>query len=158
MRIEPPKKGPDPRRYAPLLWVLLALFCLRVAGQVLVAFFGVSFLPPMAEWQSGLLPYTVLLAAQVLIVALLARVCLDFSRGRGHFVQPNHRFARFALALGQIYFLSMVVRYVVRMGLHPEARWLGGTIPIVFHCILASFVMLFGHFHRAQGSVSADGA
>lgn len=31
-----------PRRFAPLLWSLLALFFLRVTGQVLVAFFGVD--------------------------------------------------------------------------------------------------------------------
>jgi hypothetical protein len=36
------------------------------------------------------------------------------------------------------------------MTLDPEARWLGGTIPIVFHWVLASYVMTVGHFHRAQ--------
>ena len=35
--------------YAPWLWLLLALFCLRVLGQMLVAFFHVSFLPPMED-------------------------------------------------------------------------------------------------------------
>jgi hypothetical protein len=30
-----------------LLWTLLALFAARVAGQALVAFFGVTWLPPI---------------------------------------------------------------------------------------------------------------
>lgn len=41
------------RRHAPLLWILLFLFCLRVLGQILVAFAGVTFLPPMEDWFSG---------------------------------------------------------------------------------------------------------
>ena len=73
-----------------------------------------------------------LLASQLLIIALLARVCLDFARGEGRFVRPNRGFARLALPLGAVYFAAMVVRYVLRMAQHPEARWLGGTIPIVF--------------------------
>jgi hypothetical protein len=141
---------PPARGYAVWLAILLGLFCLRVLGQVLVALFGVEWLPAMDEWQSGLLPYPVLLTAQALIIGLLGKVCLDFGRGLGFFVEPSPKLARFALPFGQIYFASMVVRYALRMTLHPEARWLGGTIPIFFHWVLASYVMTFGHFHRAQ--------
>ncbi len=59
------------RRYFWVLATLLFLFCLRVLGQILVAFFNVSFLPPMEEWFSGLLPYPELLTAQILIIALV---------------------------------------------------------------------------------------
>ena len=38
--------------------------------------------------------------------------------------------------------LAAEVRYGIRMKLHPEARWLSGTIPIVFHCVLASFIIV----------------
>jgi hypothetical protein len=82
--------------------------------------------------------------------AVVLATLLDFARGHGFFVMPNPKLARFALPFGQIYFASMVVRYAVRMTLHPEARWLGGTIPIVFHWVLASYVMAFGHFHRTR--------
>ena len=44
------------QRLAPLLWLLLAGFVGRVAGQMLVAFWGVAWLPPMSEWMSGLMP------------------------------------------------------------------------------------------------------
>jgi hypothetical protein len=33
-------------------------------------------------------------------------------------------------------------------GLYPEARWFGGTIPIFFHWVLASFIIAFGLCHR----------
>ncbi|HUO85759.1 MAG TPA: hypothetical protein VM617_00075, partial [Thermoanaerobaculia bacterium] len=71
----------DPVGLAPWLWALLGLFVLRVAGQVLVAFARVRWLPPMEQWQSGLLPYRVLLAAQIAIVLVLGKVCLDFTGG-----------------------------------------------------------------------------
>ena len=145
------------RPYAPALWRLLALFGARVGGQMLVAFGHVSFLPPMHEWYSGLLRYRYLLPAQLALIALLLKVCLDFSRGRGFFVQPRTSFARFAVPLGSLYFGSMVVRYVVRMTLHPEARWFGQTIPIVFHCVLATYVLVFGTYHRRLVAAAAPG-
>jgi hypothetical protein len=41
---------------AAALWILLALFTGRVLGQLAVALDLAPFLPPMDEWQSGLLP------------------------------------------------------------------------------------------------------
>jgi len=43
---------------------------------------------------------------------------------------------------------------VVSMALHPERRWLGGTIPIFFHCVLATFLFVVGRYHT-RPSVSA---
>jgi hypothetical protein len=68
-----------PRNLAPLPWTLLALF---VAGQALVAFLGVGWLPPMQEWHSGLLAYEYLLLSQIAIVTLMVKICVDFTRGR----------------------------------------------------------------------------
>lgn len=140
------------RRYAPWLWSLLALFAMRVLGQVLVAFLGVRWLSPMAEWMSGLLPYRFLLPAQLAILVLLGVVAADFSRGRGSFVAPRRAFARVAPALGWVYLSSMALRYALSMSLHPERRWLGQTIPIAFHCVLATFVILFGRYHRGAAA------
>jgi hypothetical protein len=145
----------EARRLAPVLWALLGLFALRVGGQALVAFGEVRWLPPMAEWQSGLLPYPVLLTAQLAIVALLARVCLDFSRGRGWFLADRSWFAAPLLAFGWLYLAAMIARYPLQMALHPEDRWLGRTIPIVFHWVLAGFVLLFARFHRARRAARA---
>jgi len=139
-----------PQRLAPLLWVLLALFAMRVAGQALVAFLDVRFLPPMQEWYSGLLAYEYLLPAQIIIIALMARICLDFTRGRGFFIEPRRFFASYWLYFGYVYLAVMILRYPVQMLLHPEARWFGGTIPIFFHWVLAAFVICVGLYHRGK--------
>ena len=44
----------------------------------------------------------------------------------------------------------MIVRYVLQMILRPETRWLGGSIPICFHLVLAGFIILFALWHRAR--------
>ena len=64
----------------PLLWALLTLFVLRVAGQAMVAFWGAPWLPPMERWYSGLLPYPLLLPAQIVIIVLMAKICSDSRR------------------------------------------------------------------------------
>ena len=139
-----------PRQLAPLLWTLLALFVLRVAGQVLVAFFGVGFLPPMEAWYSGLMPYELLLPSQVVIIVVMAKICVDFTRARGFFVVPRRLFAVHWLYFGYLYLAVMVARYPVHMYLSPESRWFGGTIPIFFHWVLAAFVIAVGRYHREQ--------
>jgi hypothetical protein len=70
---------------AAALWLLLALFAGRVLGQLAVALDAAALLPPMEEWQSGLLAYPVLLASQVFLPAGLGTICVQFSRGRGSF-------------------------------------------------------------------------
>ena len=73
--------GLSPRNCALLLWLLQALFCARVAAQLVQSRWEVPFLPPFAAWQSGVLPYWLLFLAQLLIIALLTRVTLRMSRG-----------------------------------------------------------------------------
>src|SRR3989454_532357 len=133
--------------YATVLWFLLVLFCLRVAGQALVAAFAVPFLPPMRQWYSGVLPYPILLPVQILIIVLLAKVATDFTRRRGFFVVPRRTMGRLLQWSSYLYWGGMAVRYVVSMALHPERRWFGGTIPIFFHCVLATFLFVVGRYH-----------
>lgn len=133
------------------LWALLALFVLRVVGQLLVAIGVGSFLPSWEEWFSGAVPYPWLLASQLLIIVLLGRVCLDLSFRRGFFAVPRPALGSLLRTLGSIYALAMVVRYAVRMGLYPHERWTGGAIPIFFHLVLASFVLVLGAYHRRAG-------
>ena len=139
--------GPRPGTTAAVLWVLLFLFCLRVLGQASVAFLGVEFLPPMAAWYSGLMSYPWLLSSQIVIILAFTAVCLDFTRGRGLFVQPRRAVGRLCLALGAFYLGVMVSRYAIRMSLFPDERWTGGSIPIFFHWVLAAFVLVFGSHH-----------
>jgi hypothetical protein len=139
-----------PRRLVWLLWMLLFAFCCRVLGQALVVFLDITWLPPMEEWYSGLMAYPLLLPTQLLIIAVYTKVCSDFTRGDGVFVQTKPLFGRGVLWFGYVYLAAMVLRYIIRMSLYPEARWFGGTIPIFFHWVLASFIIAFGQYHRGR--------
>jgi len=138
-------------RYVPLCYPLLLgtftlLFALRVAGQVMVGIGEVSLLPPFGQWYSGLLPYPLLLPAQIALIILMLKIVRDFACGDGIFVDLKPRTGIILQILGVIYFLSMVGRYVVTIVLHPELRWFTGTIPIWFHFVLAAFVFTLGHY------------
>ena len=126
-----------------LLWILLALFTLRVLGQLLVVAGHAPFLPAMDDWQSGLLPYPFLLASQIVIIGLLATVCLQFSRGEGYFVQYHAWVGTPLWIVGWIYAIGMVVRYMLLRR---------DTIPVVFHIVLASFLLVVAHHQRRMRS------
>src|SRR5882724_3528390 len=134
-------------RIAKILWVLMALFGLRVVGQFLVELFDLRFLPPSEEWFSGAIPYPQLLASQITILALQAKICLDFTRRAGWSYRPRRRAATFLLPFAAVYLAVMIIRYVVRMGLYPHERWTGGSIPIFFHWVLAIYLLLVGYHH-----------
>ena len=123
------------------MWILLALFVLRVLGQALVAFFDVGFLPPLEAWYSGLMPYEYLLPSQILIIAVMAKICLDFTRRRGFFFEPKRFFATAWLWFGTVYLAAMIARAIFLWD-HP--------IPIFFHWVLAAFVIAVGHSHRRR--------
>lgn len=125
----------------PLLWVLLTLFVLRVLSQLLVASGVTTFLPPMDEWQSGLLPYPLLLASQIAIVAILATVCIHFSQGKGYFVRPHAWLATPLWIVGWSYAVGMVVRY---------AMLRRDLIPVTLHIVLAIFLLVVAHHHRTR--------
>jgi hypothetical protein len=124
-----------------LLWCLLTLFMLRVLGQVLVAFFDVRFLPPMEAWYSGLMPYQYLLPSQLVIIGVMTKICLDFTRRDGFFFSPKRFLAGEWLWFGCVYLAAMIARAVFLWD-HP--------IPIVFHWVLAAFVITVGLSHRRR--------
>src|SRR5512134_1177657 len=126
---------------AGVLWLLLALFVLRVLGQALVAFLDVGFLPPMAAWYSGLMPYQYLLPCQIAIVALMTKISVDFARRSGFFYEAKKLFATAWLWFGYLYLAAMVARAVL--------LW-DRPIPIVFHWVLAAFVIAVGRSHRRR--------
>ena len=54
---------------------------------------------------------------------------------------------RLSLSIGSVYLAVMVLRYAIRMSLYPSERWTGGSIPIVFHWVLAAFILVLGAYH-----------
>ena len=131
------------QRDLPLMTVLATLFLGRVLGQLVVSRRQVRFLPRMEQWQSGLLPYPVLLLSQVVLLVTQAAIIRKARRGGGVLVRPRPRAGTALSVLSIVYFTGMIVRYVVSMRCHPERRWLGKTIPIWFHCVLATFLFVY---------------
>ena len=134
----------DDRLIPRLLWFLQALFLARVIGQILVQFWGVEFLPPSPEWYSGVVDYPPLLLFQLAILGLQTWVNVNFTQRTGFFASRSRRFGKALVVVGAIYLLVMVTRYVVRMSLYPLERWAGGSIPIFFHWVLASYCIAWG--------------
>jgi hypothetical protein len=95
----------------------------------------------MEAWYSGLMPYPYLLPAQLLIIAVMTKICVDFTRRRGFFFDPRAFFAKYWLWFGYLYLAVMLGRFVFIMD---------RPIPIFFHWVLAAFVIAIGHSHRQR--------
>ena len=134
-----------PRTTAWYLLLFSLLFVLRVAGQVFVALRSPAWLPPMGEW--NLMPYRLLLPIQLGFVAVLAVIVTGLASREGPLVEQHRSLGVFLIGLGAVYAASMVVRYAVRMWRRPGERWFGGSIPIVFHVVLAAFLLTWGSYH-----------
>jgi uncharacterized protein len=118
-----------------------------VLGQFLVEYLHVGLLPPSEEWFSGLLPYPQLLVSQIVILLLMARIGLDFTRQRGLTYCPRRGVGKALLIFGTLYLAVMIIRYATRMALYPHERWTGGSIPIFFHWVLAAYILVLGIHH-----------
>jgi hypothetical protein len=128
---------------AMVLTLLTVLFSARVGGQVLVAFAGVPWLPPMEAWYSGLLPYPILLPVQLLILAVQATIDWQVWRGAAFFARPRPRLGRSLRGLSYVYALAMLVRLVLTRT---------HAIPIVFHWVLAAYLFTLGGYYARAGT------
>lgn len=138
----------DPAAYSAWLWLFTVLLFLRVIGQLIVVLYAPRWLPPMHQWQSGLLPYPVLLLGQAIVLTLMLWICIDFSRSSGMFVEPYPAGrGQYVIGFGYVYLGGMVLRYIIWMWRRPDQRWLGRTIPIIFHSVVALFIITFGTYH-----------
>ena len=136
--------------HGPVLGLLTALFLLRLLGQALVVFFAVDWLPANEHWYSGLIPYPILLPIQLIMASVMVKITGDVWRDRGWFADPRPCWSRFLVMLSTIYAAGMVLRYVFTMIYRPDMRWLGGTLPIFFHFVLAGFLYVYGKFHARR--------
>ena len=96
------------------------------------------------DWLSGAVSYPVLLTCQLVILLVLAKACLDLNSGSVFFIVSRRFPGNWLPGVGSVYLAVMVVRYVIRMALYPHERWIGGAIPILFHLILASCILVYG--------------
>jgi len=126
-----------------LIWLCVAAFFVRVLSQVYVALYQPPWLPPMNEWYSGLIPYGVLLPAQILILLLMVVIAYDFTRADGFFCVTEPMSRSIITWLSAVYAASMTVRTLRRLAKYPLRPWYSGrSIPILLHFVLAFFLFL----------------
>ena len=138
----------DPQFASRFLWLFSGLFVLRVVGQLVVRRRGSSLLPPTEDW--NLAPYRLLLPAQMAILGLMAWINIEVTRGVGIAATSRPALGTALVWLSCVYAGAMAVRYVVRMVRRPDERWFGGTIPIVFHEVLAAYLYVLGTFYASD--------
>ena len=121
--------------YGWLLLGLLLLFFLRVAAQPNSP---VTSLPPFETWQSGAVPYPLLVSLQLIILVACGRVVWSFLSGP---VVPSGKNGRLLLVLGWVYFVAMGIRLLIGLTVAPNHFWFGAIVPTLFHLVLASSVL-----------------
>jgi len=148
--IRPAAMTTSPQRlYVWLLVVLLAAFIGRVAAQLVQAIVPVGWLPPFAAWAAGGLPYLLLLAIQLAIIATLIVIIARLARGR---LTARRRWGPWLLGLGAIYFAMMAFRLMAGLSVLADHAWFAAPLPAIFHMVLAVIVLTLGHYHWARGS------
>lgn len=136
--------------HGPLLALIAALFACRVLGQALVAFVGVPWLPAENQWMSGVIPYPSLLMIQLIMLMVMVKIIGEIWRGKGVFAVRRPHWSDFLMKFSAAYAGLMVLRYALTMIFHPEMRWLGDIIPIIFHMVLAGFIFVLGDYHKER--------
>ena len=132
------------RRYhLPLMLVLSGLFVLRVLAQLVQAVYEVPFVPPFHAWQGSGLPYPLLLGSQLVIITVIAVVLW---RIRTNALSPSPWKHWTCFALGGIYFAVMFFRLVAGLTYLSENEWFSSSLPALFHVILASLILVVGHY------------
>ncbi|HTU66497.1 MAG TPA: hypothetical protein VMF52_11150 [Steroidobacteraceae bacterium] len=136
-----------------LMWTCIALFAARVIGQFETLILAPAWLPEMDAWYSGLLPYPLLLPAQIAILMLMAAVAWNRRIRNGAFARANPRVAGALRIFAGLYFVVMAVRLGVNLNDNGADFWREGAIPVAFHWVLALFVLV-----AARSSAAALGA
>lgn len=144
MALESAAADPRCRRYAWLLGALTALFALRVAGQVVQRWFPVHALPEFGAFQGSGMPYWLLLAIQLFILALMASITYDVAAGTR---RRNPAAARVLGWLGAFYMAGSLGRIAVGLALPNPPPWFTAWIPAFLHVILAAFVLTLAGYH-----------
>lgn len=120
-----------------VLWGLTALFALRVAAQPLALI--EPHLPAFDAWHGDVMPYPVLLASQLLILAFM--VTLNRACMRGQLVL-RPRLAQTLTVLGWLYFSAMLARLALGQVLNPAPAWFDRPLPTLFHLVLSVWLLL----------------
>jgi hypothetical protein len=135
------------RLYAALLWLLSFLFALRVLGQAVQRWLPQAYLPPFNAFQGSGLPYWLLLAAQLVILALMIHVALGV---RAESLTAGRRTKAALSWFGWIYMAGSLLRIAIGLALPAAPAWFSAWIPALFHVVLAGFVLTLSSWYRCQ--------
>lgn len=130
--------------YVAALWLLILVFSLRVAGQLIQVLFPVAWLPPLSAWQGSSIPYPLLLLSQAAIVLAMLIVAKKHAKGEA---QPRASLGVRLLLIGAVYFLAMAARLVIGLAGWSETPWFQRPIPAFFHLVLATYLLMLAAFH-----------
>ena len=143
----------ETRGYATWLWWMLVLFCFRVLAQLIQSSVDLKFLPKFEAWHSGAIPYWLLLVFQILIIAVCAWTAWRFTAGK---VSAKRSRGLILLCFGMVYFGAMTARLTLGLTLFPGHYWIDRPLPSFFHLVLASFVLITGHYHWKHSVPTGD--
>ena len=141
------------RCHFQLMLLLSVLFMLRVVAQLVQAVHEVRFLPSFEAWQGSATPYPLLLGFQAVIIAVLIIVLRVV---KADAISPRPWIYQACFVLGGIYFLVMAFRLIASLTFLSEYEWFSKSIPALFHIILASLVLIFGHYFLILGNESEN--
>lgn len=134
-------------RYAALLWIFTVLFAGRVLGQMTQCWWPRPWLPDFQSFQGSSLPYSVLLAMQLLILAVMARYAWRVQCCR--FALSLHA-VRWLMWFGRLYLASSLLRIGIGLTVVSAPPWFSTWIPAVFHLVLAGYVLTLVFYQRAH--------
>lgn len=103
-----------------------------------------SYLPEMEAWQSGVVPYPVLLGLQGIILVIFGKACWDVTRESGWFANLSEFAKRNLRVVSGLYFAFMLLRYTIVHQWFPAHNQLAPEIPTIFHFVLAAFLFVLG--------------
>ena len=127
---------------AILLWSCVVMFAARVIGQLEALLLAPSWLPDMNAWYSGLLPYYLLLPAQIVLLMIMSVVAWNRRVRTGRFAAAYPRLAGALRMAAWLYFAMMAVRLGLNFRNNGADFWRSGAIPVAFHWVLALFLLV----------------
>lgn len=141
---QPEKTSAPHEFYVVTLTSLLALFCFRVLAQLLQYYTELPFLPPFDAWQSGAVPYRVLLVLQIIIIVFYGWILNRIATNQKQF---SRRQGWLMFISGLVYFLVMAARLFIGVAGLSEHYWFHSYLPTLFHFVLSSFLMVAGRYY-----------
>lgn len=131
-------------KYYHIALISLLLFAFRVIAQLIQFISPINFLPAFSTWQSGALPYGILLPIQLVMLQFMIGWVSQLKHNK---IIPTPELGQKLIWFGIFYLLIMIFRMVAGQTFAQEHYWLNAPLPTIFHYVLAAYILCFGHYH-----------